>query len=713
MSAAPQPDERTDDGRSSHTREAAPAVTAFPIDPTPLRDPEAIAARDRLWLEKVYGPASGDPQLTIRAAITGMVIGALLSASNLYIGLKIGWGFGMGITSAVVGFALFAALRGVFPGMRPLSVLENNTSQTAASAAAYMSSAGLVSSIPAMTLLRQDGTITLPDFGGLQLTAWMLAVSALGVVIAVPLKRNMINAEQLRFPAGIVTAETIRTMHGDGRASLQKARSLFGAAAFAATLKLALESKLGVLKKVPEVLAFPGRLHGYAMSAWSLAMNTSLLLYAAGAIVGVKVATSLAIGGLINYAAVGPFLIDHDVLRVATPEIAGDPKAWAAFAHAAEAAKAIPVRSPDMLHAVIRSKWSVWPGTAVMVSAALVAFAFRWRTIARAFSGLGNLVRRSRGQRVVEDPLAHIEVPNRWFVIGLAACTAACMWMQHAWFGVPLLEGAVSVLLAFLLSVVAARATGETNVTPISALGKITQLSFGVLVPGNAAANLMTATVTAGSAAHSADLLMEVKTGYLLGASPRKQFIAQMLGVFAGAAVCVPVYFLVAKPEKLGKELAAPSAFAWASVAKLLKDGAGNLPKLALAGIVVGLVVGAVLAVVEEIAARKHARAIDRHRDALAAAKERGETIDETPPPPPRWSSFIPSATGLGIAFVIDFNDSLAMFLGALAAWLVLRKSKTLADRYTVSLASGAIAGEGLMGIVVIFLRNVVHVFPH
>lgn len=660
----------------------------FPFDPVPLRDPEAIAERDRVWLEQVYQPS--DPQLTVRAAITGMTLGAILSASNLYIGLKIGWSFGMGITSAVVGFAIFAALRGVFPGMRPLTMLENNTSQTAASAAAYMSSAGLVSSIPAMTMLQKDG-IAMPILDGWRLTAWMLGVSVLGVVVAVPLKRNMINAEQLRFPSGIVCATTIRTMHAAGKESMQKARSLLYAALGAATLKLALESKLGILKKIPDVIPFPGRIRGYSMSAWSLGVNTSLLLYAAGAIIGLKVATSLLLGALINYAVVGPWLIDHGILRVAPAGL--DPASWALFVKDAEAVKSIPVRVPDAIHATIRSKWSVWPGTSIMVSASIVAFAFRWRTVARAFSGLtANFSRKKRK----EDPLASVEVPNSWFGIGLILCTIGCVYMQWAWFSVPMLEGIISVAAAFLLSVVAARATGETGVTPIGAMGKITQLVFGVLVPGNAAANLMTATVTAGSASHSADLLTEVKTGYLLGASPRKQFWAQMLGVFAGAAVCVPVYFLIAKPEKLGKELAAPAAVAWASVAKLLKDGAKNLPRFALAGIIIGLIVGVIIAVLDEIASRQHARAI---------AGDPGA-------PPPKWATYVPSATGLGIALVIDFNDCFAMFLGAFAAWYVVTKHKELAERYTVSVASGAIAGEGLMGIVVIFLRDVLKVLP-
>ncbi|MEI8255788.1 MAG: OPT/YSL family transporter, partial [Deltaproteobacteria bacterium] len=283
--------------------EGEPAAP-FAIDTTPLRDPEAIAARDRLWLERVYNRT--DPQLTVRAAVTGMLLGAVLSVSDLYIGLKIGWIFGMSITSSVLAYAIWSALSRASPGIKPLSMLENNTSQTAASAAAYMASAGLVSSIPALTMLRREGVITLPELTGPRLTVWLLFISALGVFVAVPLKRNMINAEQLRFPSGVVCAETIRTMHSSGRESLSKARSLIFAALGAAAVKFIVECKLWVFRKIPEFLTVPGTLRGHPLAAWSLRGNTSLLLYAAGSIVGLKVATSLMIGAVVNYTLIGP-----------------------------------------------------------------------------------------------------------------------------------------------------------------------------------------------------------------------------------------------------------------------------------------------------------------------------------------------------------------------------------------------------------------------
>lgn len=664
---------------------------AFPISTHPLSDPDAIAARDREWLEKVY--KKDEAQLTVRAAVTGMILGSTLGAANLYIGLKIGWNFGMSITSSVLAFAIFSAAQKAFPTMRPFSTLENNTSQTAASAAAYMSSAGLVSSIPAMTMLRAEGMTEIPELTFGQLVVWLMAISALGVVVAIPLKRNMINAEQLRFPSGIVCAETIRTLHGAGhgadeekpaggmsREGFEKAMALVWGGVIAAVWKFLCDAKIGFLRKIPELIPLPGTLRGVSLQAWGFSLNTSLLLYAAGAIMGLKVTLSLAFGAILNFGVLGPWLVDHDVLRMVPEHIHRGTPEYAAFVRAAGETHAIVVENAEMLSARLRSKWSVWPGTSIMVSASLVAFAFRWRMIARAFAGFGRMLK--GGAAKGDDPLAAVEVPQSWFGVGLLLCTVAAVFMQRAWFGVPVFEGILSVGAAFLLSIVAARATGETDVTPIGAMGKITQLMFGVMVPGNAAANLMTATVTAGAASHSADLLTEVKTGYLLGGAPRKQFWAQLLGVLAGSFACVYAYTKIATPEKLGTSaLPAPAAASWAGVAKLLKDGPSNLPPYAITAIAIGAAVGAALAIAEELA-------------------------------PKSVKKWLPSATGLGIAFVIDAHDSLAMLVGAIAAWLLNRYRKEIAEKFTVSVSSGMVAGEGLMGIAVIVLREVLHVLP-
>ena len=113
----------------------------------------------------------------------------------------------------------------------------------------------------------------------------------------------------------------------------------------------------------------------------------------------------------------------------------------------------------------------------------------------------------------------------------------------------------LAVLLSSVLSIVACRATGETDTTPVGAMGKITQLTYGILAPPNVITNLMTASITAGAAGSSADLLTDLKSGYLLGANPRKQFLAQVSGTIVETLVVVPAfYMLVPTPATLGTD---------------------------------------------------------------------------------------------------------------------------------------------------------------
>jgi len=143
----------------------------------------------------------------------------------------------------------------------------------------------------------------------------------------------------------------------------------------------------------------------------------------------------------------------------------------------------------------------------------------------------------------------------------------------------PYWQTAVAVLLSFALALVACRVTGETDTTPVGAMGKITQLTFGVLSPGNMTVNLMSANVTAAAASSSADLLTDLKSGYLLGANPRKQFIAQFAGIFIGTLVTVLSFrLLVPDASALGTDqFPAPAAQTWRAVAVALLGGIRSL----------------------------------------------------------------------------------------------------------------------------------------
>ncbi|MBU6309265.1 MAG: OPT/YSL family transporter [Planctomycetes bacterium] len=619
--------------------------------PVPAKHPPFADDREagRWWLENVY---AGDDavQLTPRAVISGMLIGGLMSVSNLYVGLKTGWGLGVTITACIIAYAVFKFLEQIVPAYRkrPFSTLENYTMSSAASAAGYMSSAGLVSAIPALYLT----TGRLLEWWEIGL--WLAALSMLGVFMAIPLKRQLINIDQLPFPSGIATAETLTSMHSEGGEAVVKARSLFGAAAIGAVVAV-WRDLVGGIKAIagwaiPSEIPFgPGGFARDLLTKYTIGIEGSLIMVAAGAIMGLRVAASMLVGSIIFYGIIGPILVERGIAQPGYRGIVS---------------------------------WVLWPSTAMMVSSGLLSFALKWRTVLRAFGGLGRLVGGTAAPEH-DDPLAHVEVPSSWFVVGTLASGAACVLLGHWLFGITWWMGILAVLVTFFLSIVAARATGETDITPIGAMGKITQLMYGVVAPSNITTNLMTASITSGAASHAADLLTDLKSGYLLGGNPRKQTISQFFGVIAGTIVSVPAYLFVVQrdPTKLGSEaLPAPSAKVWAGVAELLAEGIDALPAGALQAIAVGAILGIVLTLLEELG-------------------------------PKKWRPWLPSTTGLGIAGVIPAFNSFAMFAGALLAWLFARARPKAAETYTVPLSSGLIAGESLMGVAIILVLEVMKAF--
>jgi len=620
------------------------------VPPTqhPPFDDEREAAR--WWLANVY---AGDDaiQLTPRAVITGMIIGGVMSISNLYVGLKTGWGLGVTITASIIAYAVFSVLEKMVPAWRnrPFTTLENYTMSSAASAAGYMSSAGLVSALPALYLT----TGRLMQWWEIML--WLGALSFLGVFMAIPLKRQLINIDQLPFPSGIATAETLKSMHTAGGEAVQKARSLFAAGIIGAVV--ALWRDLFAVVKSLAAYAFPAELPFLPtafgrdlLTKYTIGIEGSLIMLAAGAIMGMRVAVSMLIGSVVCFGIIGPILVERGIAEPGYRGIVS---------------------------------WVLWPATAMMVTSGLLSFALKWRTVLRAFGGLtgsvAGILGRRQQQTAIDDELAHIEVPASWFVIGTLLAGTACVLLGHVLFGITWWMGILAVLVTFLLSIVAARATGETDITPIGAMGKITQLLYGVIAPSNITTNLMTACITSGAASHAADLLTDLKSGYLLGGNPRKQTISQLFGVMAGTLISVPAYIFVVQsnPERLGSaELPAPAAKVWEGVARLLAKGLDALPAGALAAIVAGAVLGVLLTLLEEFA-------------------------------PKRWKPWIPSTTGLGIAGVIPAFNSIAMFVGALVAWLVARAAPKTAETYTVPVSSGLIAGESLMGVGIILTLEI------
>ena len=186
--------------------------------------------KDLHWLKHVYRGDS-EKQLTVRAVLTGGIIGMAMSLSHLYTSLKLGWGFGVAITACVMSYVAWNGLARLTGGkMAPLSMLENNCMQSTASAAGYSTGATVASACAALLLVTG---VHIPWY---HLVPFVFFTAMLGVFIAIPMKRQMINHEELPFPSGIAAAETLRSLYTKGAEALAKARALIGSLAVGAMI---------------------------------------------------------------------------------------------------------------------------------------------------------------------------------------------------------------------------------------------------------------------------------------------------------------------------------------------------------------------------------------------------------------------------------------------------------------------------------------------
>jgi OPT family oligopeptide transporter len=591
--------------------------------------------RESHWLNHVYRP--GVPQLTLRAIVVGMLLGAVMCLSNLYVFFKTGWSMGTTITAAILAFAIFRLLHAARVARTPLSALENNALTTVASGSGYMTGGGNMAAFGALLMITTVRPETLP------MVLWFGTIAALGVFAAIPIKRQIINKEGLVFPTGTATAETIKSIHGTegGAEGARQARALGYAALFAASLTWVRDAKAAWMPfNVPGSLPIPLSIAGRKAAEWTLALKTEVVLLGAGALMSFRTAWSILLGGLLTYGVLAPSLVESGLVKSVTYKaIAG---------------------------------WTVWPSAAILVASGLTSFAFDWRSIVRSFSG----ITRAFGSRARDEhPIEAVECPGWWFPAGFVVLSPVVVALMAWLFQIPLWAGIVAIPLAVAMGFVAARVTGETDVTPTKAFGPVTQLIYGVITPGNVSGNIMSGNVTGGIGLHAADLLTTLKTGWLLGGSPRAQFWAQLVGVSAGAFVVVPAFnILIPDPSVLGSESwPAPSCLVWAGVSEAFAQGIGALDPAAKTGIAVGAALGIALALLEKLA-------------------------------PPRLKALVPSPSGLGIAMVIPGSNSIAMFAGGLIAELLRRRRPAVADRFVVPISSGLIAGESLMGVAVALL---------
>jgi len=589
-------------------------------------------------------------ELTARAVLSGLFVGCLIGASNICIGLKIGWTFGASITAAVISFVIFRAVGGVLAA--PYTSKENLISATAGSSAGTMASAaGLTSSIPALELILREQGLEPLSYGKLLL--WGIGIAFLGVFFAVPLRRQMIVVDKLRYPTGTAAAETIKAMYASGAEAVKKAKILFYAALFAAAIKLVLSIvPLGLGRfenfSFDDVGLVSLGVLGLGFAVLTIGVNLSPMMLGAGILIGPKVGWSLFGGAILAWAVIVPVLNQMGLI---------------AYSGGGSIYR-------DAL------KWILWPGVACMVAAGFTSLALQYKTIGRTFTSLRRATAAGRTREEDEED-APDPFPMKWWCIGMTLATALTATMSRVFFGIPVWMGVLAVVLSLFIASIAVRATGETDINPVGAMGKITQVVYGALDPGRITTNLMAAGITAAGASQSGDLMHDLKAGYLLGVSIRRQVITQLVGVVVGTVAATAVYRLLTSAYEIpGETFAGPAVVAWHLMAKVLAEGISSLEPSALWAAATGGVVGIALTLVARI---------------------RGIA---------KW---VPSPVALGIAFIVPAVYSISMWLGALVTYLYRSKNAGRVDAYGPSLASGLIAGEGLMmvGIALLLILGV------
>jgi len=594
------------------------------------------------------------PQLTFRAVVLAIVLAVVLSAANAYLGLFAGLTVATAIPAAVVSMGVLRLLGGG-------TILENNIVQTGASAGSSIA-AGVIFTIPALILMGYW-----PDFK----YWWVLGIAGLGgllgVLFSVPLRRSMIVEEPLPFPEGKAAAEVLKAGENPGPGL----KILGLSAAIGGVVKLAAANGL---KVIPDSWAVAGYFANNKVIGY-LGTGLSPALLGVGYIVGLNVGIVVLSGAILSWHIAIPLY--HALFLGSDPQlaagIAGAPAADAAFA-------------------IWSSKIRFLGVGAMLVGGVWTLFSLRKSLLAGIKSGFA-AARKSAGA----VPLAETErdLPMKWMLVALVLFVLPLLALYQAIVGQWLVSVPMTIIMivaGFLFVSVSgylAGLVGSSN-NPVSGITIATILFASVVLlmllgdngnvqvggaPLGAVAAIMIGAVVCCAAAVGGDNLQDLKTGYLVGATPWKQQLMLGIGAFSCALIMAPVLNLLQEAYGIGsKTLPAPQANLMASVAKGLFGG--DLPWTM---IIIGGVIGAVVIAID------------------GWLKKTGKR-------------FRVPVLAAAIGIYLPLELMVPIFLGGLLAHLVARFHKVRADdeealdrvhRPGVLFSAGLITGEALMGIAI------------
>ncbi|KAL4895834.1 OPT oligopeptide transporter protein-domain-containing protein [Aspergillus ambiguus] len=674
-------------------------------------------------------PRETSPQsFTSRSLLVGLLIGALITFSNTYFGLQTGWISTMAMPSALIGFSVFKVLSKYLS--YPFTPIENVLIQTVAGAVGTMPlGCGFVGVIPALEFLIKDGDDGPSEDGGVgeggplklnfwKLVVWSLGVCLFGVVFAVPLRKEVIVREKLKFPSGTASALMLRVLHGSGNKEktkprlgvrrdeeeeagvpsseyeesgtlLQKTNSqdannqkkdwrskmrlLVGA--FAVSGAYTLFSYF-----VPQVRAIP--IFGVTLAGnWLWTLNPSPAYVGQGIIMGPATCMHMLFGAVLGWGILSPLAKARGWAPGNVDNWENGSKGWIVWVSLAImladslvslswlVLKPAIHHSPKIVDSVLSSPTGRW-----IASKSPVSFKRRSYTGYSALSPIseepsisGSLTtpgtRDSAASEEEQDapPSQLISTKTVTILLPLTLLlNVICMQIVFGDVISPLLS-CLATLLAVLLSVMGVRALGETDLNPVSGISKLTQLLFSLATPAShfsrrtaLVTNLLAGAVSESGALQAGDMMQDLKTGHILGASPKAQFYGQMIGSVVGAVLSTAVYKMYVNVYEVpGPMFQTPTAYVWIFTARLV-TGQGLPPMAWQASLIAGIVFVAVT-VLRIIAASPIANG--GRRDSTA-----------------RWKDWIPGGIAVAVGIFNEPSFTLARAIGGVIAWWWARK---------------------------------------
>src|SRR6185312_1478591 len=304
-------------------------------------------------------------------------------------------------------------------------------------------------------------------------------------------------------------------------------------------------------------------------------------------------------------------------------------------------------------------RWVMWPATGLMVAGGLTSLALKWKLIVKTFRGL-------RGSQMAQN-----DFPMKFVGIGSLIMTVVICLVQYFSMGIPVYLSFIAILLTLPLMLVGLRVLGETNWGPISAMSNMMQAVFAFISPGNVPVNMSSSGLTGTIAVTSEALMQDFKAGQLVKSNPRNLTIAQLIAAPVGSMATAIVYPVLRDKFGIGGDagLSTPISVKWAGFAELLTKGFSALPPGCLIGLAIGIGVGIILTLMAE-----------------------------------KWGEKVPASSAIGIGMLINASVLITFILGGVIQLIWARVSPQTEEEYRIPLASGLIAGEAIIAVVLAIL---------